>query len=128
MSIVPATGSAAVPVVDQALEPAWVRRGSAATQQDYATALSFERVLVEQLTKSLAATSGLGGQSAEVGESAQGAEPSDAGSSQLSSLLPGALSSGVMNAGGLGLAAQMTRAMEGVHPTGHVGVSGGSAA
>ena len=38
------------------------------------------------------------------------------GSSQLSSLLPQALSSGVMHAGGLGLAAQMTRDLEGTNP------------
>ena len=60
--------------------------------------------------------------SEEGGSSTSGAE-----GSQLSSLLPQALSSGVMNAGGLGLAAQMTRALEGVHGAAHTRASGGTA-
>ncbi|MHB8240706.1 MAG: hypothetical protein ACYDHN_01825 [Solirubrobacteraceae bacterium] len=121
MSIAPATGSTGLPVVNQATEPTWVRQGSSATQQDYATALAFERVLVEQLTKSLAATSGFGGEPSEEGETESG------GSSELSSMLPQALSSGVMNAGGLGLAAQLTREIQGTQPSAsHVGASGGT--
>jgi Rod binding domain-containing protein len=118
-----------LPPVNQALEPAWVRTGSASTQKAYASALAFEQVLVQQLSQSMTATSGLGG---EGGESSEGSEAgssegSDAGSSggagmsagsgQLSSLLPQALSGGVMSAGGLGLAAQLTRALEPLHGT-----------
>lgn len=108
-----------LPVVNQALEPAWVRDGSASTQKAYASALSFEQTLVEQLSQTLTATSGLEGESSS-GESEasseEGASASGAGDSQLSSLLPQALSSGVMHAGGLGLAAQMTRDLEGAAP------------
>jgi len=113
-------GSAAtgLPVVNQALEPAWVRDGSASTQKAYASALAFEQTLVEQLSQTLTATSGLEGESSS-GEaessSEEGAPASGMGDSQLSSLLPQALSSGVMHAGGLGLAAQMTRDLEGIH-------------
>ncbi len=121
MSVAPPTGSAGLPAVNQATEPTWVRQGSSATQQDYATALAFERVLVEQLTKSLAATSGFGGESSEEGESESG------GSSELSSMLPQALSSGVMNAGGLGLAAQLTGELQGTQPSAaHLAPSGGT--
>ncbi len=127
MSVAPAIGSSGLPVVNQASEPAWVRHGSAATQQDYATALGFERVLVEQLTKSLSATTGLGGESSE-GGSEGGSASSAASSGELSAMLPQALSSGVMNAGGLGLAAQLTKEMQGAQSGGHVVADGGTPA
>ena len=129
MSLPPVTGSTGTPAVDQALEPAWVRRGSAATQKAYESALAFEQTLVEQLAQSLTATSGLGGESSQEGESGSqegGSSPSNAGDSQLSSMLPQALTAGVMNAGGLGLAAQMTRQLEGVHSTAATGTTGGT--
>ena len=47
---VQATG---IPPVNQTLEPAWVRRGSPATQKAYQSALAFEQTLVEQLSQSL---------------------------------------------------------------------------
>jgi hypothetical protein len=96
-----------VPVVNQALEPESVRHGSAATQKAYENALSFEQTLVEQLSQALVASSGLGGESSAEGEG--GSEEGSAGNSQLSSMLPQALTTGIMNAGGLGLAAQLTR-------------------
>jgi hypothetical protein len=109
-----ATEATGLPVVNQALEPAWVRHGSASTQKAYETALSFEQTLVEQLSKSLAATSGLGGEESQEGESSEeGGSASGAQSGELSAMLPQALSSGVMSAGGLGLAAQLTRNLEG---------------
>jgi Rod binding domain-containing protein len=105
--------TASLPAVNQALEPTWVRNGSEATKKAYETALAFEGMLVEQLSKSMAATSGPGGESSSEGES--GSEESGSsmgGDSELSSMLPQALSAGVMNAGGLGLAAQMTRQLQ----------------
>ncbi len=101
--------SGGLPVVNQTLEPAWVRDGSATTQKAYQTALAFEQMLVEQLSQSLTASSGLGGESGEEGESSEGGSSgSSAASGPISSMLPQALTSGVMNDGGLGLAAQMT--------------------
>jgi hypothetical protein len=121
-----------LPVVDQALEPTWVRKGSTATKQDYTTALAFEKVLVEQLTKSMAATSGLGGEGGEEeGQSPpEGGESggAGAGTSQLSTLLPQALSAGIAGAGGLGLASQLTRDLQGTQPGGSISRSGGTAA
>ncbi len=134
MSIQAASDTAAVaglPAVNQALEPEWVRHGSAATQKAYASALSFEQTLVEQLSKSLADTSGLGGESSQEGGSGSeegGSSASDAGASQLSSMLPQALTASVMNAGGLGMAAQMTRELQGVQDAAQLKASGGTSA
>jgi Rod binding domain-containing protein len=128
VSLTPASGPAGAPVVTQASEPAWVRKGTAATQQDYATALGFERVLVEQLTKSMAATAGLGGESSEEGGSEGETSGSAAGSGEISTMLPQALATGVMNAGGLGLASQITRDMQAVAPATPNSKSGGTAA
>jgi Rod binding domain-containing protein len=113
-----------LPVVSQTLEPAWVRKGSAATQKAYDTALAFEQMLVEQLSQSLTASSGLSGESGEEGESSEGgASGASAASSPISSMLPQALTSGVMNAGGLGLAAQMTRQLESAAGVTHTSAS-----
>jgi Rod binding domain-containing protein len=123
MSIQPtsnAATAAGLPAVNQALEPEWVRRGSAATQRAYDSALAFEQTLVEQLSKSMADASGLGGESSSEGEAGAeegGSSTGGAGNSQLSSMLPQALSASVMNAGGLGMAAQMTRQLEGAAQT-----------
>jgi Rod binding domain-containing protein len=116
-----------LPVVNQALEPAWVRHGSASTQKAYESALAFEQSLVEQLAKSLADTSGLSGEGSQEGGE-PGSEGSSAGSSQLSSMLPQALTSSVMDGGGLGMAAQMTRQLEGVQAPATAKASGGTSA
>ena len=121
------TGSSDLPVVNQALEPEWVRHGSAATQKAYEGALSFEQTLVEQLSQSLANTSGLGGESAQEEAGGEGGS-SGSGSSQLSSMLPQALTASVMNAGGLGLAAQMTRDLEGLGVAAQTRTTGGTSA
>lgn len=102
---------AGLPPVNQALEPAWVRHGSAATQKTYATALAFEQMLVQQLSKSLTASTGVEGESSQGSEGSEEGGPSF-GTSELSSLLPQALSNGVMSAGGLGLAEQLTRELQ----------------
>ncbi|HUB75230.1 MAG TPA: hypothetical protein VL979_14495 [Solirubrobacteraceae bacterium] len=106
--------AAGLPVASQALEPKWVRDGSPATQKAYETALAFEQALVEQLSQALAKSSGLGGASSPEEGSMEGAPGAGEGAggegdSELSMLLPQALTSGVMNAGGLGLAAQLTQ-------------------
>jgi Rod binding domain-containing protein len=120
-----AATTAGLPLVDQALEPAWVRHGSQSTQKAYESALSFEQTLVEQLTKSLADTSDLSGEASPEGEA--GSEGSSAGASQLSSMLPQALTSSLMSAGGLGMAAQMTRQLQDVQAA-HTQASGGTSA
>ena len=123
-----ASTATGMPAINQAVEPEWVRDGSAATQKAYASALTFEQTLVEQLSKSLADTSGLGGESEGESSSEEGGSSSDAGASQIASMLPQALSAGVMSAGGLGMAAQMTRELEGVQAAAKTHASGGTSA
>jgi Rod binding domain-containing protein len=120
------SAAAGLPVVNQALEPTSVRHGSAATQKAYQSALAFEQVLVEQLSKSMTAT--LGGES-EGGSGSEEGESSGfgSGSGELSSMLPQALSAGVMNAGGLGLAAQMTKSLESLQSGASASAGAGSA-
>jgi Rod binding domain-containing protein len=129
MSIAPSPSAPAaggLPVVNQALEPAWVRNGSPATKKSYETALAFEQTLVEQLAKTMSEASGLGGESDEGEAGAEGG--SSAGSSQLSSMLPQSLTSSIMNAGGLGMAAQMTQQLAGVQAKSQTQASGGTSA
>jgi hypothetical protein len=125
MSLAAASGATGLPVVNQATEPEWVRKGSAATQKAYESALSFEATLVEQLSKTLASTSGLSGESGESGSEEGG---SSGANSQLSSMLPQALTTSVMDAGGLGLAAQMTSNLEGLQGASQTKTTGGSSA
>jgi Rod binding domain-containing protein len=110
-----------LPLVNQALEPAAVRNGSPATQKAYASALDFEQMLVQQLSQSLVSTTGLEGSgeqgSSEEGSAAEGGGESLAGmggaaNSQLASMLPQALTEGVMSQGGLGLAQQLMTQLE----------------
>jgi hypothetical protein len=127
MSIHP-SGSAGLPPINQALEPTWVRHGSASTKKAYDTALSFESTLVEELSRSLTASGGLDGETSQEGESGSGEGGSSASAGELSSLLPQALTGGVMRAGGLGLAAQLTRGLQGGLREPHAHATGGTAA
>jgi hypothetical protein len=103
-------GAGGLPVVNQALEPASVRNGSPAVQKAYATALDFEQMLLSQLSQSLTATSESGEEGSEGGSEGSSEASALAGggaNSELSSMLPQALSEGVMSQGGLGLAQQL---------------------
>ncbi len=119
------------PTVNQALEPAWVRHGSAAIRQDYESAMAFEQTLVEQLSRTLSASTGAEGESSDEAEG-EGGSPPAAGAGALSAMLPQALATGVMNAGGLGLAAQLTQSLAGVTAVGNgtpaTATGGGTAA
>jgi Rod binding domain-containing protein len=107
MSSLGASLPAGVAPVNQALEPTWVRNGSAATQQAYHTALAFEEMLLEQLSGALT-QDGLQGESEESGE--EGAPK--LGGGVFSSLLPQALSQGLVAGGGLGVADELTRELQ----------------
>lgn len=103
-----------LPVANEARAPASVRNGSAAVKQDYATAQGFEEMLLQQLSSSLAQSSGLSGES-EAGEGSGeegSSEGGEAGSGMLSSLLPQTLTESVMREGGLGLATQLMGALD----------------
>ena len=120
--------AAALSPLAQAREPSWVRKGSSAVKQDYEVAGAFEEMLVDQLASTLSEGGGLGQESE--GPQEEG-EPSMGGGSALSSMLPQALSQGVLAGGGLGLAAQLTEQMQGVQggvseQTGKVDAEGGT--
>lgn len=86
--------------IDRSLLPAEIRNGSAEPRKTYTAALGFERQLVEQLAKQLAATT----------NRAEDAQESAATSSYREQL-PGALADAVIAGGGLGLAAQIAAAI-----------------
>lgn len=87
--------AAGLPPVDQAQLPADVRSAAPQRRRAYEAGLGFEQLLVQQLAQSLTSSA------------------SDAlgGDSPYASLLPDALSQGVMDGGGLGLARQLTDAI-----------------
>jgi Rod binding domain-containing protein len=91
-----------MPAIDQALLPADVRNGTPERRRQYDAALSFERQLVGELTKALAAT----------------AKPADEDSSSAATrtyrdMLPGSMADAIMAEGGLGLAAQLDGTLNG---------------
>jgi Rod binding domain-containing protein len=110
-SLTAADGSASgsQPVINEALEPASVRNGSAAVKQAYQSALNFESLLVGQLAQQLVQSAGLSGSSSSTDSSDSSGDTSgsDASANAFGSMLPGALTSAIMSDGGLGIAAQL---------------------
>ena len=86
---------AALPPIDRSLLPAEIRDAPQARRDAYTAATGFERLLVQQLTTSLA----------------NSAKDAMGGDSPYANLLPEALTDGVMAGGGLGLASQLTDAI-----------------
>ncbi|MBB4661023.1 hypothetical protein [Conexibacter arvalis] len=78
--------------IDAALLPADIRQGSQTRRDAYVASLGFEQMLVQQLTESLTSSA----------RSAVG------GDSPYASMMPTAMADGIMEAGGLGLARQLT--------------------
>lgn len=107
--------SDSLPTINPATEPAAIRNGGPAAQRAYQTGLAFEQMLVSQLSQELAATAGSssdGSDSSGSSDSASGLMGSDPATASYAQLLPQALSSGVMSAGGLGVAAQIASAID----------------
>lgn len=96
-----------VPPIDSTLLPADIRSGPQERKDAYAAALGFEQLLVRQLTESMASSS----------RSAMG------GDSPYASLMPQAMADGLMDAGGLGLARQLTDAISPAQTTDTKGTS-----
>ncbi len=110
-----------LPAIDPALEPASVRNGDSAAKKAYQEGLAFEDVLVNELSQEMSSTTGLDGSSDGLGgttdssDSGSGLGGSGLGGSSLgaySSLLPQALTSSVMSAGGTGLALQIAQSID----------------
>jgi Rod binding domain-containing protein len=108
--------SAGVSKVTSAGEPASVREGSPTAKQAYETARDFEEVLMNELSQELVKGSGLDGEGSDSigGEEEGGAQEASAGGgeSTLSSFLPQALTESMMRGGTLGIADQITRALD----------------
>lgn len=106
-----------LPPINPALEPASVRNGNQAAKNAYQVGLAFEQVLVNQLSQEMTATTGDSSDSSGDGSSGSsddstGLMGSDPASSMYSQMLPQALTSGVMSAGGLGIAAQLASSID----------------
>jgi Rod binding domain-containing protein len=99
--------TSALPPIDQAALPAEVRNGTKQDKKAYQAALSFERMLLGELTKSLAETAKPAG-SDDGGDSTSpdggDGQTQDAASSMYMDMLPDQLADAVTSAGGLGLA------------------------
>jgi Rod binding domain-containing protein len=101
--------TSALPPIDQAALPAEVRNGTKHDKKAYEAALGFERMLLGELTKSLADTAKPAGSDDGEDTNAAGADGSDsqtqdAASSMYMQMLPDQLADAVTAAGGLGLA------------------------
>ncbi|HEX3834910.1 MAG TPA: hypothetical protein VHW04_23205 [Solirubrobacteraceae bacterium] len=108
--------TAALPPIDQASEPASVRNGDQAAKNAYQTGLAFEQMLDNELTQTLSSTisgtgnsdDGLGGSTDDGSDSAS----TDPAASAFSSMLPDALTSGLMTGGGTGVALQIAQSID----------------
>lgn len=115
-------GSPAVPPIDPASLPAAVRNGTAQDKKAYTAALSFEQMLIGQLTQSLTDTTDPAG-SSDSGSSDSSSDSSSADGTDSSSttdpslgvyqqMLPEQLASAITAGGGLGLAADIYKSFK----------------
>ncbi|MGI9100453.1 MAG: rod-binding protein [Solirubrobacteraceae bacterium] len=87
------------PLPAGAVLPAEVRAAGVDAQQEYRTALAFERVLIGQLTKAMQAT--VGGEEDAGGAATQ----------TYRDMLPGTMADALVAGGGIGLASDLVRAL-----------------
>lgn len=111
-----AINPSSLPPINPASEPASVRNGNAQAKHAYQVGLAFEQVLVDELSQQLATTAG-GSSDGSSGDGSSGSSSgglmgSDPASSMYSQMLPQALTSSVMSAGGLGIAAQIASSID----------------
>jgi hypothetical protein len=101
-----------LPTISDTLLPASVRNGSQDDKDSYKTAMGFEQMLVGQLVQTMAGSGGATG----TGDDDSGDTALDTSdpmtSGPFSGQMQDALSSAVMSAGGLGLAAQIYKGMQ----------------
>jgi Rod binding domain-containing protein len=84
----------ALPPIDQAMLPAEIRDGSKQDKQSYQAALSFERMLLGELTKAMSDTA----------KPAEDDQSGDAASTMYMQMLPDQLADAVVANGGIGIA------------------------
>jgi hypothetical protein len=110
--------NAGIPSLNTADIPANIRNGNKQAQSAYTEGLAFEQVLVNQLTTELANTMG-SSSSDSTGDSSDGSSDSSSSgllsgssSSAYSSMIPSALTSSIMDGGGLGLAEEFAQTID----------------
>jgi Rod binding domain-containing protein len=106
-----------LPPINPANEPAAIRNGDADAKNAYQTGLSFEQLLVNQLTQELAstATDSSGDSSGDGSGDSSGASGlmgGDAASSAYANMLPQTLTSSIMSGGGTGIAMQIAKSID----------------
>jgi Rod binding domain-containing protein len=108
--------TSALPPINEAALPAEVRNGTKQDKKAYEAALGFERMLLGELTKSLADTAKPAG-SDDGGDDSSGdgsdSQTQDAASSMYMQMLPDQLADAVTSAGGLGLAQSFYQTIKG---------------
>ncbi len=104
--------SSGLPVIDPSTEPAAIRNGDQAAKNAYQTGLGFEQMLDNELTQTLSATiSGTGSSDDGLGGTT-GDGSQDPAAGAFSSMMPDALTSGLMTSGGTGIAMQIARGLD----------------
>ena len=87
--------------------PPEIRAAGAGAQQEYRSALSFERVLLGQLTKAMQATVPTDGEDGEDGE----AGATSAATQTYKDMLPEQMADALVAGGGIGVASDLVRAL-----------------
>jgi Rod binding domain-containing protein len=116
----PSLLSGGLPPVNQATEPAVIRNGGPAAKKAYQEALGFESILVNQLSQELASTvSSPGSSDGSSSDSSDSSSSSGGGllggdpsTSAFSNMIPQALSTSIMSAGGLGIATRLAESLD----------------
>jgi Rod binding domain-containing protein len=104
--------STGLPVIDPSTEPAAIRNGDQTAKNAYQTGMGFEQMLDNQLTQTLSATiSGTGSSDDGLGQST-GDGSQDPAAGAFSSMMPDALTSGLLTSGGTGIAMQIARGLD----------------
>jgi Rod binding domain-containing protein len=108
-----ALSTGGLPPINQADEPAAIRNGDADAKKAYQTGLSFEQLLVNQLTQELASTAtDSSGDGSSDSSGASGLMGGDAASSAYANMLPQTLTSSIMSGGGTGIAMQIAKSID----------------
>jgi Rod binding domain-containing protein len=111
---------AGIPNLNVASIPENIRNGDSKAKQAYSEGLAFEDMLVNELTQQLASTM-YGGDSSDGSSSADGSSTDGSsgsssgmlgGASAYASMIPQALSSSIMDSGGLGMAESFAQELD----------------
>lgn len=117
LSLASLGADAGIPELNVADIPQNIRTGNAKAREAYVEGLAFENVLVNELTQRLSSALGSDGSGSGDGDASgsAGAGGSALGGTDASgyaSLIPQALSSGIMDAGGLGIADELAESFD----------------